>query len=234
MMSGPEPTLAATAALGRTSSQLSASTRTSTPVFFENAATFFRYWSSSPWTKRFQRSTRSRAPFSGLRLRVGAPFCAKASVPIAAPAATHAVAFRKSLRFIVMVSSLECGSREPAAARRIEKVGLPGPEAHDLARPEVVPLAHDGGDLGAVDLAVDLRVGAGRLDHDHLGGEALARDVEVLGAHAEEHVAAVAALGQEVHGGRPDEAGDEEVAGIGVELERRADLLDAAGVHDDD
>src|SRR5258705_1675825 len=97
MMSGPAPVLAATAAFGRTSSQLSLSTRTSMPYFSVNACTFFMYWSMSPWTKRLQRSTRSLAPFSGALFH-----CACASytqiIGAAAPAATPAPAFRKSLR----------------------------------------------------------------------------------------------------------------------------------------
>ncbi len=66
MMSGPLPMLAATAALGRTSSQPSLSTRTSMPVLSLNFLMFAMKASSSPCTKRFQRSTRSLAPFSGL------------------------------------------------------------------------------------------------------------------------------------------------------------------------
>src|SRR6476659_4615893 len=65
MMSGPPPVLAATAALGRTSSQPSLSTRTGMPYLSENFLTLAMYASSSPCTKRFQRSTRSVAPFSG-------------------------------------------------------------------------------------------------------------------------------------------------------------------------
>src|SRR5262249_26112117 len=228
MMSGPEPTFAATAALGRTSSQLSLSTRTSTPVCLVNAATFFMYWSSSPCTKRFQRSTRSFAPFSGFHAD-----CASAisGTPAAAPPARPAETFRKSLRFMLLiVPSFGFAGvlGEPVAARTIEKESLPGPQAHRLAGPERVPLAHHRGHLDAVDLAVDLRVGTGRLAHHHRGGEAVARDVEVLGAHADEPVAAVAALGQEVHRGRADESRDEQVRGIVVELERRAGLLDAS------
>src|SRR5690349_20379521 len=208
MMSGPEPTFAATAALGRTSSQLSASTRTSTPVRLVNAATFFMYWSSSPCTKRFQRSTRSFAPFSGFHA-----VCASASsgTPAAAPPAMPAETFRKSLRFILLMVRSSWLSCEPVAARSIEKESAPGLEAHRLARPEGVPLAHHRGDVHAVHLAEDLRVRAGRLHHHHLGGEPVARDVEVLGAHADEHVAAVASLREKVHRRRPDEAGDEDV-----------------------
>src|SRR4249920_1202944 len=148
MISGPEPTFAATAALGRTSSQLSLSTRTSTPVFFVNAATFFMYWSSSPATKRFQRSTRSFAPFSGFQA-VCAP--ATSGTPAAAPPARPAETFRKSLRFmLLMVPSFGgCVLGEPVAARRIEKKSEPGLEAHRLARMEGISLAHHGGDVHA-------------------------------------------------------------------------------------
>ena len=59
-------TFAATAALGRTSSQPSLSTRTSTPVSCVNFLVLANHMSSSPCTKRFQRSTRSLAPASGL------------------------------------------------------------------------------------------------------------------------------------------------------------------------
>ncbi len=101
-MSGPEPTFAATAAFGRTSSQLSLSTRTSTPVRLVNAAVFFIHMSSSPWTKRFQRSTRSFAPFSGVQ----ALPCASASsgTPPAAPAARPAEIFRKSRRLMLLIA----------------------------------------------------------------------------------------------------------------------------------
>src|SRR5205085_5947886 len=98
MMSGPLPTLAATAAFGRTSSQPSLSTRTGMPVLALNAFVFSSHLSSSPWTKRFQRSTRSVAPFSGVHLP-----CARASVlheaaprPSEPAAAAPAVVFRKS------------------------------------------------------------------------------------------------------------------------------------------
>ena len=39
---------------------------------------------------------------------------------------------------------------------------------------------------------------------------------------------------EQVHRRRADEAGDEQIVGPVVELERRADLLDPAVVHDDD
>ncbi len=106
MMSGPLPTFAATAALGRTSSQPSASTRTGMPVISVNFFVLAAHTSSSPCTKRFQRSTRSVAPFSGFTFQV----CAIASgvhsaepAPSTPPAATPAVAFRKSRRLVSLI-----------------------------------------------------------------------------------------------------------------------------------
>src|SRR3954467_9343744 len=72
MMSGPEPTLAATAAFGRMSSQLSLSTRTSTPVASVNFFVLASHWSSSPLTNGDQRSRRKVAPGSGLKAGAGA------------------------------------------------------------------------------------------------------------------------------------------------------------------
>jgi len=102
---GLPPTFAATAAFGRTSSQPSASTRTSMPVISVNFFVFAAHTSSSPCTKRFHRSTRSLAPFSGLRFQV---CCAAASginkpEPSAAPAATPAVAFKNSRRWYLLM-----------------------------------------------------------------------------------------------------------------------------------
>src|SRR5215831_14387122 len=143
MMSGPLPMLAATAAFGRTSSQPSASILTSMPVACVNFFVFSAHMSSSPWTKRFQRSRRSFAPFSGVTLYC----CADASVdnsaepgPSAVPAATPAVALRKSRRLnLLMLSSsedaalqliwvvqtrLEANScDQPRARGRVEQVG---------------------------------------------------------------------------------------------------------------
>src|SRR5262245_21501067 len=171
MMSGPAPVLAATAAFGRTSSQLSLSTRTSMPYLAVKAATFFMYWSMSPCTKRLQRSTRSRAPFSGWLFHwAWASFTQTIGRPAAA--ATPAPAFSKSLRLLLMTPPLLSKS---SAARRIEKVSQLGAQADRLARMEIVPLAHHGGDIRAVDLAEDLRVGAGRLDYHHFGSQAFAR-----------------------------------------------------------
>src|SRR4051812_20511676 len=103
MMSGPAPVLAATAALGRTSSQPSLSTRTSTPYFSWNFFALARYVSQSPCTNWLQRRTRSFAPFSGVLFQA----CASALLvqiigPSAAPAATPAPVFRKSRRLLLM------------------------------------------------------------------------------------------------------------------------------------
>ena len=65
-MSGPWLVLAATLALGCTSSSDSLMTLTSTPVALVNAATSAMKLSSSLCTKRFQRSSDSAAPGSGL------------------------------------------------------------------------------------------------------------------------------------------------------------------------
>src|ERR1700735_5657852 len=65
MMSGPAPTLAATADFGRMSSQLSASTRTLTPVFSENFLVLATKLSNSAWMNCFHRNTRIESPDSG-------------------------------------------------------------------------------------------------------------------------------------------------------------------------
>ena len=60
--------LAATAAFGRISSQLSLSTRTSTPVASVNFLVIASQASSSPCTKGDQRNSLSFAPSSGVYL----------------------------------------------------------------------------------------------------------------------------------------------------------------------
>ena len=65
MMSGPAPTLAATADFGRISSQLSASIRTLTPVCSVNFLVLATKLSNSAWMNCFQRKTRIEAPDSG-------------------------------------------------------------------------------------------------------------------------------------------------------------------------
>src|SRR5689334_7356589 len=106
MMSGPAPALAATAAFGRTSSQLSLSTRTGMPYFSLNFLAFARYVSSSPCTKRFQRSTRSDAPFSGWLFHCALASLTQMKGPTAAPAATAADDFRKSRRLVLLMNDL--------------------------------------------------------------------------------------------------------------------------------
>src|SRR4051812_40425865 len=154
MMSGPAPVFAATAAFGRTSSQLSLSTRTSMPYLAVNAATFFMYWSMSPCTKRLQRSTRSFAPFSGVLFH-----CAWASftqiIGNVAAAATLAPALSKSLRLLLIPPPL-CKS---SAARRIEKIGQLGLEVHRLAGAKRMTLAHDCRDRRPGERAENLRIG---------------------------------------------------------------------------
>ena len=89
MMSGPAPTLAATADFGRMSSQLSASTHTLTPVCSVNFLVFVTKLSNSAWMNYFQRKTRSWAPGSGGGpFHVGAaraPFPDRRNAPAAAP-----------------------------------------------------------------------------------------------------------------------------------------------------
>src|SRR6478735_3784345 len=192
-MSGPAPVLAATAALGRTSSQLSLSTRTSTPNLSVNFLTFAMYWSMSPWTNRLQRSTRSFAPFSGWLFHwAWASFTQ--IIGAAAPVATPAVAFRKSLRFMLLMlpssrrSTKKSG--EPGSARGIENERELRCKADGLARVELVALAHDGIDVQARELAENLGVGAGGLDHHDLDRQAVVRHGEVFRPHADNHLPA--------------------------------------------
>src|SRR5882762_2492801 len=140
----------------------------------------------SPWTKRLQRSTRSLAPFSGWLFHWA---CASLIQIIgnAAAAATPAPAFSKSLRLLLMFSSL-CKS---SAARRIEKIGQLWLEAHRRAGLKGVALAHHRRDVDAGELAEDLRVGAGGLDHHHFRGHAVVGYREMLGPHADHHFAAL-------------------------------------------
>src|SRR5205809_3469578 len=179
MMSGPLPTLAATAALGRTSSQPSASMRTSMPVAWVNFLVFCIHMSSSPWTKRFQRSTRSLAPFSGTHLACANASCDNIALPAPSvpAAAAPAVVFRKSRleNFSIFLSSLVLRS-QGLSRLRIEQVRafMVWHEADRLARPEIVALAKNRRELGARELGEHLGIGAGRLDHDDRGRQSLA------------------------------------------------------------
>ena len=117
-------------------------------------------------------------------------------------------------------------------------------------------VAEDGDHLLPVAPHHDLGFRAGRLDDDDLDGQALRREPEMLrpdavdgrpsgrgGERGAERQAQPAvrheavrfdAAPDEVHGRRADEAGDEQVVGTVVEVERGADLLDDAVMHDDD
>src|SRR5258708_2274382 len=275
MMSGPAPVLAATAAFGRTSSQLSLSTRTSTPYFSVNFLTLTMYWSMSPWTKRLQRSTRSFAPFSGAPVHCAGASLPQMNGPPAAPPATAAEVFRKSRRtnllmhppLEVWTSSLEtCPARilvdEARSVRRVEKVrpGKIGREVDPVTRPGVGAVADGRGDFLTVEATIELRVGAGRLDDDHLHRQARGAERAVLGPQAVENLLpffgagvlrqrqrdAVAEFdarttarhprrtGNHVHRRRADEAGDERVRRMIVEVERVAGLLDHAVAHHHD
>ena len=79
------------------------------PVISVNFLVFAAHTSSSPCTKRFQRSTRSFAPFSGVDLVWSAPSLPASHsaepAPSALPAATPAVAFRKSRRLVSLMHS---------------------------------------------------------------------------------------------------------------------------------
>src|SRR5215470_6168719 len=148
MMSGPAPVFAATAAFGRTSSQLSLSTFTSMPYFLLNASTFFMYWSMSPCTKRLQRSTRSLAPFSGVLFHWACASFTQISGPTTAPAATVEPVLMNLRRFTFAIVCLLRGYLLGAALLRqcrarfgIEQMRARGRERNLLADAKAVPLA---------------------------------------------------------------------------------------------
>src|SRR5215470_10760483 len=207
MMSGPLPMLAATAALGLTSSQPSASILTSIPVACVNFFVFSAHMSSSPWTKRFQRNKRSFAPFSGVTLYC----CAAASVdnsaepgPNAVPAATPAVALRKSRRLkLLMLSSLRKGCSaidmgradstrskscdQPRAGRGVEQMGSPkiGFQSDLIAGAAGHSVSDKRSELLAVEPAIELCIGPSGLDHYDLSRQSGAiREHAMLGADA--------------------------------------------------
>src|SRR5690348_2915904 len=197
MMSGPLPTLAATAAFGRTSSQPSLSTRTSMPVCCVNFFVLASHMSSSPCTNFFQRSTRSFAPFSGFHW----PWASASDDHIAPPtpsdpaAAAPAVVLRKSrlvnLDIAIPPGLLLTDRPQRLSRRRIEQMRalVIGSEADRLARAELVALAEHRRHLRRADLGEHLRVRARRLDHHHLGVQPRpARgEREVLGPRAVDH-----------------------------------------------
>src|SRR5262245_49138152 len=146
----------------------------------------------SPCTKRLQRSTRSRAPFSGLN--VSACACTAGAKIALAPKATPAAApalvltnLRRSNLVVIVCLLLSVGNgsghQAPATAGveqvRVREIGL---QMDRAARRELVALAKHHRELGAVVAARDEGVGAGGLDHRHLGGDAAAvGQREVLG-----------------------------------------------------
>src|ERR1700758_3115487 len=106
--SGPAPTLAATAALGRISSQLSVSSRTLMPVCATNFRVSSAKLSYSDLMNCFQRSTLICAPASGSLLHSAAacallPAIGLPTVATAAPAATPAL--MTSRRVILLMAS---------------------------------------------------------------------------------------------------------------------------------
>ena len=68
-----------------------------------NFFTFAMYWSSSPCTKRFQRSTRSFAPFSGSLRHCAAARLTQMNGPTTTPVARVALAFSTSRRLFALI-----------------------------------------------------------------------------------------------------------------------------------
>src|SRR5579883_3378409 len=226
--------------------------------------------SSSDCTKYFHRSMESWAPDSGFHGALCAQALAKSSSagPVKAPAAAIAVPPCMSVRRVRFLMGLSppcsCSrflSIQTLARRLVENVDelRVWLEPDLLARLELVPLAEHGDHLFTGELGYDLQFRAGRLHDMDLGFDAIPRQREVLGPHAENHrpvvgrmrrggkrephpartfepnaaIAADAAL-DHVHRRRTDEARDEYIVGAIVQFERHADLLDQAIVHDDD
>ena len=152
---------------------------------------------------------------------------------------------------------------EPRARRLVEQVnvGRIDGERHLVARLQRRPAVRLDDDLGIANAHDELRFGAGRLDDDDLAGHAamrVTRELEMIGPHAVGDGLAVGArtrterpahaVGRfdvrhpvgpaqralhDVHCRRADELSDEQIVRTVVQLERRADLLDDAVVHDD-
>src|SRR6266702_6931589 len=271
MRSGPAPTLAATAAFGRMSSQLSASSFTLTPVFSENFLVCSANLSNSAWMNCFQRSTRIEAFGSGTLVHSAARTgtipgpASKAAPPRLALSTLRLLKslIVLSLNFIFYIWSFlsRYTSLHAFTGRLIEQVnqGRVRLQLHLVARIELVTLTEDRDDLLAAHLRKHLRLRAGRLDHDDLGVGTVVSDREMIGTDAVDHRLAIGGSGrglerqldavrplesgnaidphmalQEVQGGRADEAGNELVFRLVVELERPAHLLDDAVMHDDD
>src|SRR5262245_19621310 len=127
-----------------------------------------------------------------------------------------------------------------------------------LARPNLVALAECGHDLTTAVPGDDLRLRARRLDYGNVGRNPIARELEMLGPDAVHHRTARRVGGNgsdrkpvalrrlhrarvgsypalyEIHCWRTDEARHEPINRLIVEIERRADLFDAAVMQDDD
>src|SRR5260221_9098516 len=127
-------------------------------------------------------------------------------------------------------------------------------EAKRIPRPEFVALAEDGRHFHVAIFAEHLSIRSRRLDHYHGGGEPLVAlgEHKVLGPRAEDDFLAFLPTGtarhrhrraaveghlhlairalersrKEIHRGRADEAGDEDIRRMVVELEGTAALLD--------
>ena len=150
------------------------------------------YWSMSPCTKRLQRSTRSFAPFSGVLFHC----CALASLTpdhrahrrargepgrclqkFAALELTHALSSLMDAEHVEVHRWLVAAScSEPRAGRRVEQVRARkiGHEADAIAGAAIDAIADERRDLLPVEAAEELRIGAGRLDDDDVGGQAVA------------------------------------------------------------
>src|SRR5262249_25051839 len=134
----------------------------------------------------------------------------------------------------------------------------PRAQMNALAGTDLMSLAECGHDLTRTVPGDDLRLRACRLDHGNMGRNPIARESEMLRPDTVDHRAAGrlggngsdgepvtlrclyrAPVGRdnaldEVHRWRADEARHEPIDRPVVELERRADLLDDAVVHDHD
>src|ERR1017187_4627679 len=161
----------------------------------------FTNWSSSDCTKYFQRNNDSAAPFSGFQGAVCAQALAQSSKagPVRAPAAAIAVPLLTSVRRVIIVMDvppLMFSDGEALPRGGIEQMHEPGIgfEPDLVARLERMTFAESCNDLGITELGDDLDFRTGRLDHlDHRLGTVVGDD-EVLGPHAIDRFAPIAAL----------------------------------------
>src|ERR1035437_6905530 len=116
-MSGPQPTCAASAALGVTSGQLSDWMFTGTPVAAVNFFVFSAQMASSALTNPVQRSSSSFASFSGLNGEASAAEASKGKPPAIAPAPIPAAESSRNRRRSGWVMGIL--SRSGASAQRV-------------------------------------------------------------------------------------------------------------------